>query len=673
MADIVTAADVGIAQAPLSDMLDEMAVTRDAHTFISETDAYQGMLRTKYARYHQYYAPPLLEDQWIEDRVKRPGKIHMTINIIQPAVNIDARLQSILPRISLKPNSETDQERLRAEAAEKLMLEWLDLSGWDVWLGTLCRVKSLYGKGVLKVFWDNALKRPDVRVVENPANLRVGWGSSDFSVIDKTLYEYAISPQECAIRFPKATMRTEQGKEGRINLVVYESVDKADPLNMTVPGGGGGALSRPTPYMPSGYEQKQVRIWDYWFKRPDDKGGFTVCNAMFLEGTLVTPAGSETRIIEHSELPDIPYIVIPQDTEPGSPEGLSLAAGLIDLQDEFNRAKSHWAQLVSDEIDPAWVLEGENAESVPSGLVPKSGEILAAGSGNKITALDKNVNIFPVEQLIQSFWDDYHKTSGLSEILFGQMPGAQTSGRAVAIQIESASNRLDPRRRLLYQGLRELLVFWTVMAERMNPKFAIGTDEAGKPVMKGVKDIVGDYRRWKIVAPEITPRDDIENTQNQINKVNGMLSSRESAMDEIGIDSPQAELQKIRGENMDAQLNPATVQTFAALLMTLSQFMQSNPQMMQQLTGAGLTAPGPMPQLGQAGPPQNGVQLGQAGQAQMQQAQFAAQPQAVGEDQNQPQPMTQAGMPPPAGGQGPLQSSTMIQRGQANNRLMIGG
>ena len=48
-------------------------------------------------------------------------------------------------------------------------LAYLEASGWELWMQTLCRAKAIYGKGVLKVFWNNEDRRPDVKVVENLA------------------------------------------------------------------------------------------------------------------------------------------------------------------------------------------------------------------------------------------------------------------------------------------------------------------------------------------------------------------------------------------------------------------------------------------------------------------------------------------------------------------------
>jgi hypothetical protein len=70
-------------------------------------------------------------------------------------------------------------------------------------------------------------------------------------------------------------------------------------------------------------------------------------------------------------------------------------------------------------------------------------------------------------------------------------------------------------------------------------------------------ELLKGLNRWKIVAPEITPRDVIENTQNVINKVQAKLLSNRSGMDELGFDSPEDEIKLIEEERSNVRLYPA--------------------------------------------------------------------------------------------------------------------
>ncbi len=598
--------------------LDDLEVVHLAEQHVAATDGYQNALRDRYDTLHFYYQPPD-GDQWPQDRDKRPNQLHITANICKPAVNIDSRLQAKLPRLALNPKSIKPADRDRAAKVEQIMRDTLDLSGWDVWLGDLTKSKCLYGKGVLKPFWNVEEKRPDVSVVETPGNLRIGWGSSDFSTIDWALYEYSLSPVEVLRRFSNLEVLPPQ-QAGNIAQVQYRASSKEDILGMKADDTG-----RPddyNAYTPSDYERQQLRVWDYWFR--DEEG--VVRNAIIVEKHLAKPKGQSVLVAKHPELLDIPYIVIENIHEPGTPEGLSTIEDLVDIQHNYNVALTHWAQLVNDEIDPAWQHTGES--QLPDGVVPSAGEIVEAGDG-EIKPIAKPVNVFPIAELVKELWNAYHKTSGLPEILFTVPPGAQTAGRALSIMVEAAMNQMEPKRNRLYQGLAQLLIFWTYMLERKQPK------ELGS-VVKG-------FRRWRFVAPEITPRDMIEATQNAANKVNGHLSSIVHAMDEIGVDNPEDELELIRQEQTDISLNPGNVQVIAAVVAQVVTMMAQNPQI-----GSA---------LGNLIPMGNNLQ----GQGAQMLAEQGRQP-AGFEDQNQP--MSQPGMPPQAGGAPPTQAGAPAMQGQ---------
>jgi hypothetical protein len=256
----------------------------------------------------------------------------------------------------------------------------------------------------------------------------------------------------------------------------------------------------------------------------------------------------------------------------------------------------------------------------------------------------------PFTEIYRTIFDALHRQSGVPEIALGGLAGSDISGRATAVQIQSHLNRMDPRRNRMYNSLKRLMRFWVYMAEKKNPKMPVGDKKVP------LADMLGGFRNFKIIAPEITPRDAQEAVTTEINKVNGRLTSLRTAMDTIGIENPESELDLIREEGMDAQLNPERAQAFAALSIQLQQLQMNAAQMQQQLQA--MAPPGGAPQ----GDPNAAAA---ASQAQMQQQQYAAQPTGF-EDQNQP--MTQEGSPPPGNGQGPT-TSTLIRGGQALNQI----
>lgn len=597
---------------------------------------------SRYEKLHKLYAP-VDGDQWPADRVLRPNKIHHTANMIRAFVDTEARLLSIPPRVTNKPDGRDPETAKRAEVCEELFMRWLEASGWDVWLGDLNRMKGIYSIGYLKPFWNEADQRPDVQLIEQPQNLHVGWGSSDFRTIDWAIYAYKLSELEVMSRYPGIEVERRRGKEPLVHF--QQSTDHTDPLNQrspvmsTLANIAERVSGRRAPGQ-SEYESQHLTVWDYWYRKP----GGPVCNAILVQGVVVDGPH------EHPELPAIPYIPVEHDHEPGSPDGLSTAELLQDVQLGMNRALSHAAQYLADEVDTAYQLVGENADSVPEGLIPKGGEIVAAGPGNEIRPITRGVNHFPLEALIDRYWDTAHKITGLSEILFGSMPGSQTSGRAVAVQIEAAINRLHSKRTRLYFALRQLLLFWGYMVEKKDPTVTVSQvaeqqGAQGPEAMAGeqppaletreihMKDIIKGLNRWRIVAPEITPKDVQEHTNNVLNLVNGKLMPLEMGMDEVGIENPQQALEMIRRESSDPKIFPERAQAFAAVQSTLLALMQA----MQQMQAAGAA--------------QEAANEGMGAQTAAQQADQRAQP-TLTEDQNAP--ATQAGMAPPPGAPAPV-------------------
>jgi len=627
----------------------DRAVTAQARVRYESSESYQARQVQRIQDLHAFYHPQD-GDQWPSDRRKRPGKVHVTVNLVKAFVDVDARLQSIMPRITIPTATLDPNERLRAEGAEAMQLQWLELSGIEIWLNVLCQTKSLYGKGILRPYWDDVLERPDVTVVENPANLRLGYTDSDYTKLDWSIYEYSISQMEAQARWPDMELIPSNDPHGPPG-VRLRGTDHTDPLDQK-----DNEAYDPRVREYSEYEHRQMQVWDYWYRGENG----TITNAILVNGVIVDGPH------KHGYIPDIPYIIIENDHEPGNPEGVSTAAPILDIQDEFNILVSHGLQHIEDDVDPSWFLTGPSADAVPPGLIPKAGKVVGAGE-NDIKLVPKGVNTFPISEMLAELWKQVHILTGLPEILFGKTPGADTSGRAVAIQVEAAANRLDPRRRRLYQGIKELLVFWTIMTEHKNPEVSLGTSaptpENPEPAEEfaSVGDLVEGFHTWKIIAPEITPRDSFEVTNNELAKVQGKITSHRDAMDATGVESPEATLDIIRSEQADIDLNPGAVQAKVSIYPILQQVLMQQQQMgqqLQQLTGAS------------SGPPESILAQSQAAQNGQQVALQAQGPAAPTEDQNLPP--TAAGGPPPPGAPGPGGSqtqTTLVRGGEALNQI----
>lgn len=605
----------------------------------------------------RYYAP-LNNDQWPDDRMLRPGKIHVTANMIRAYCDIISRLLSLQPRLINKPPTQDLESRKRAEVIEQFFYRLLEMTGWDVWLFDLNLSKEIFGVGVLKPYWNNDTKSPDVQVIEQPQNLMLGFGSNDYSVVDWSIYRYTVSMIEAQSRWPNAGIElTAEGNPKVAGVLVdWSTADKSDIVDQkghaqASPAGGGTpdlTMDNTRSHMETYEMTHHLEVWDYWY-REDGK----IMNAVLLANRVVDGPN------EHPELPIIPYLVSEAGHEPGSPEGLSTVELLRDVQVGYNRSISHWSQLVADNSGTAYQITGPTAGDVPEGVVPGSDEIIPVGE-NEIKPIQRNQNTYPINQLVDHYWELASRLTGIPEILFGQLAGAQTSGRATAVQIEAAMNRLDPKRRRLYQTLKDLLRIWGFMLSYKNievsitvpdPAAAGAAQSPEAPALitqkKGMKELLDGFDYWKIIGPEITPRDNIEATQNAANKVQAHLSSIESAMDEIGVDNPRHEMDLIRQELSDPRLNPGNVQSFISAVELLKTLFQqpANP---------------------------NAAQNGQTGQNVQQAQDQQAQPTQF-QDQNAPGNLPSApGGPPPAGTSAPsgLELQGLIRQSGSQARAM---
>jgi len=224
-------------------------------------------------------------------------------------------------------------------------------------------------------------------------------------------------------------------------------------------------------------------------------------------------------------------------------------------------------------------------------------------------------------------------------------------------------NRLEPKRALLYSGMKKLLIYWTVMVERLDPKISIDLPD-GKTKKVGLAKLFKGYRRWKVVGPEITPKDIQSHTLNEINKLNAGVQSAHTTMDNLGIDTPEDEMKLIGEENSNLALNPGKVQQAVAVYAALQQIGVTQEQLQQM---AAASAPGAASALAQD---QTGANNAMA-QAQR------AQP-TLGTPNNQAQqPATAAGSAAPPGQNlqgGPaqgIQQTTLVRSNPAGRATTL--
>jgi hypothetical protein len=598
---------------------DDYRLLADIATKKGQLEAEHGRLRSLFARFDNLYFPQSIAEQggadhWPEGR--QPGRVHTSLNTPPVYVDIPASLQAVAPVENYVSASNDEEERSAAARAERLYFQWKEDSDFELEVHKACVVKALYGFTYAKVWWDAVEKMPTVRILDSPENLYVGWGDSDYRRMDWAIYCYGISPQAAEEDYGVTVSPVRYADD---RYAAYVSGTHADPLmQKSMEYEVGGRLR-------TAYESLQVEVYDYWYKRPAGKGKKPeIWNAIFVGNEMVEHA-------RHREYETLPYIALPNTYIPGSPYGRPELYDLEQLIREKDERISEGGQMIHSIVGgQMWQLVGEDApDDVAPNAIPKPNKVATPGPGNELRAIQPFVPQFALEDYLKRLDAEEEKVSGLNDLLIGRAPATILgSSKAITALVANYEARIRMKRDLLYRWRKEV---WKMAATIWEAKD------------RDIKEILDGRHRLHIVAPELTPRDQLENAQKAINLVQNRLWSMSRAMDATGVEDPEEEMNLIRSEQTDPALNPASVQAQVSL-------------------AAGMQQLGMQP--GQAGAPATQAQTENT-------ARTLNRPAAGGEslnaeeNQGNPPPETQPENARPGG-----LVQTMVQDGEASGRIL---
>jgi hypothetical protein len=590
----------------------------------SQTDSEAAQRAELYRRMDDLYYPGVVTkggaDHFIDDpRLKTDGNVHVSLNNPPPYVDIPADLQAMTPYINAVPDSAEKKDQEDADRREKMFWMFWDVCNMDLNLSVMSRIRSLYGAVAVKPYWDKDLKLPALTVIESPANLRIGWGASDFSRKDWALYCYSLSPQAVKEEWD-LDVTTEVTPSGT-TLMLVGSGTTDDPLNRK---------NTINIRNPSTYETLQVLVYDYWYKK-DGK----IWNAIYVENHQVVDTA-------HPEYDDVPYVFIPNGKIPGRPEGRPALYDVEQIFREYDERFSDYGQLIHKTLTKQQfqIVGGDDAPSeLTKSMMPGEDRPAIMPPGCRLEAVVPHIPTFDFGAYVNKLDQKLAERTGMSDLILG-LAGSRLVGSSKAINAELAMfvPRIALDREYLYVGIKEL---WAVVGKlwsRKDPK---------------VGKILGDNFRIDIQPPEITPRDDVEQAQRvSMLLQNGVISLR-TAMDWVGILNPSEEQDASRQENTDAALQPAKVMTLMQLMSLAQQLGYTNTQQAASQGPAQVNVPA-------GGPPPPGG------------SNAANQPGVTGTAENTPENAMA-----PNGAPAQLLSQTMLQGGKTTGRVLaqqkIGG
>lgn len=521
----------------------------------SEADRRRNLFRRFDHLYHSNTLTVGGADHWANDPSARlAGRAHVSVNAHASYVNIPASLQAVRPVINYVPNGTEKEDRQVASEREKLFFRWWEETEMDLVLEDASLYKSLYGDTAAKVYWDPVSEIPRVQVISSPENLQIGYGASDYSRIDWALYCYGISPTAAMEEFGVDVI---PAKEGEVFYPYVTNSTHSDPLATLFRD----SFERNFMRRQTDYERMQVEVYDYWYKVPQGKGKAPLIrNAVFVANQIIKDEA-------HPEYNgQIPYIILTNSRIPGSPYGKPELYDIEQLLREKDERITNQAQFIHQIVGgQMFQLIGQDApEEVPANAIPKPGRIATPGAGNRIEPIQPFIPQMQIEDYNRRIDRELTVISGLNELLLGIAPsGVLGSSRAIASLIANYEQRIAPKRKLLYQWLKNV---WKLSAQVWEEK------------NKDVKIIFDGQYRLEITPPELTPRDTLELASTAINLVQNRIWSAERAMDRVGVEDPHGEKDIIRDEQTDATLNPAAVATMTQVITQMQQMQQAGQQ-----------------------------------------------------------------------------------------------
>jgi hypothetical protein len=592
----------------------------------------EGMIPNKGASHWAYHSS-----------ARAPGKAHISLNTPPIYVDIPAALQAVAPIENVIPMSDDDASRQLATLAERLYVSWREEVGFNLIGHRGCVIKGLYGHTAGKVWWDAETGFPQIDIIDQPRNLWLGWAQSDYRTLDWAMYTYLMTPEAIYAQYGLVAVERNAGD------------GKSYPY--LLPGAAFGSWTAARRQMWHGGD---IEVLDYWYRQPKSKKPPTGHRLKAVKHDTWNAIIVGNRIAQNLKFTEyegnIPYVPLFNSFIPGVPTGRPELYDIEQLIREKDERLTSGSQLMHNIVNAQyWQLTGPEApEQVPLGLRPKPNQVVAPGAGNRIEGITPWMPSFQLEEFLTRIDREMVDVSGLNDLLRGMAPASvMSSSKAINALVANYETRITMKRDVYYKWRRDMWYLARLVWANKQKDL--------EPVLMG-------GGRLDIVAPSLTPRDDMETAQIARTLVDGKLWAAVRGMDRTGVDDPEAEQNLIRAEQTDVALNPASVQVIAAVATQLQAMGFQNAQQAVGALGAG--GPG-------GEPPPDEAQMMEMMRQQMGSA--AGQP-GSGETPmpaNEAMPSNVEGAPPGAGpavapgGEGEVMAQTMVKGGEATNRLLF--
>ena len=560
-------------------------------------------------------------DIWAALEASKPPSVRAEPERIAPPLPIFAPEQAEIA--AMQYASERAIESTNSDIRSARIRRWMRDDEFALKHHAAVRRKNLYGFSWMKVLPQPWAKRPKSHVLRNPATVYPLWSSRDPGELEAVFSAQQMSARQAHARWPELPMQFDTREPQRVSFERGEGSGRYQDIN------------------DRWYDQSRTMVWVeeiWWLDRSYSSDGRITTSTVW---TATRVLDRIVRLQKYEGWNSVPFVYW-ENTDERDSYGWSDIAGVIDINDEFNRRISQEGDVIRLYSSPRFQLlgsiEGRDVD------MPGPFQLIPLQDQERIEQILTRIDVFPTQAHFDILTELLHRVSGLPPIVWGLIANAQTSGRALSASWKATEARLAPKLMRNEQSCRQYL--------------GIVLDQARHYDWYGAKEAFLDRRRepfedftWSF--PPMEPRDFTEVTMNEITKRDAGLTTTVKAMRATGDEAAEETMEEVEAEFNDINKHPDKVNAKLIAQRAELENIQMAQALQQQAQAPAAPPAGAPPEAAIAAGPQAAAPPGMEG----------------------PLPPTQAGAPGNAGAPaappgGALTSGTLVRNGEVSTQML---